>query len=188
VGGDGTRVAAGDVAVCSTGLIGERLPIDALLAGVDAAAPAARGERGRRRGARDHDDRLGPEAGAWPVGAGFPRRRDGQGRGMLAPGLATMLVVLTTDAVVPAERLDAVLRRATSTTFDRVDSDGCMSTNDTVLLLASGAAGVEPDDEAPARRGRVGPAPTWPGSWSTTPRVDQEHRGDRHPRATARTR
>ena len=70
-----------------------------------------------------------------------------KGAGMLAPGLATMLVVLTTDAVVEPDRLDAVLREATSTTFDRVDSDGCMSTNDTVLLLASGASGTSPADD-----------------------------------------
>ncbi|MET7801941.1 bifunctional ornithine acetyltransferase/N-acetylglutamate synthase, partial [Streptomyces decoyicus] len=71
-----------------------------------------------------------------------------KGAGMLAPGLATMLVVLTTDADVPAADLDTALRAATRTTFDRVDSDGCMSTNDTVLLLASGASGVVPDTAA----------------------------------------
>jgi glutamate N-acetyltransferase/amino-acid N-acetyltransferase len=69
-----------------------------------------------------------------------------KGAGMLAPGLATMLCVLTTDAVASAEQLDAALRAATRTTFDRVDTDGCMSTNDTVLLLASGASGVDADD------------------------------------------
>ncbi len=68
-----------------------------------------------------------------------------KGAGMLAPGLATMLVVLTTDADVDSAGLDGALRAATRTTFDRVDSDGCMSTNDTVLLLASGAAGTAPD-------------------------------------------
>lgn len=66
---------------------------------------------------------------------------------MLAPGLATMLVVLTTDAVLDDDVLDKALRAATRTTFDRVDSDGCMSTNDTVLLLASGAAEVTPEHE-----------------------------------------
>ncbi|MBN8214647.1 MAG: bifunctional ornithine acetyltransferase/N-acetylglutamate synthase, partial [Xanthomonadales bacterium] len=71
-----------------------------------------------------------------------------KGAGMLAPGLATMLVVLTTDAVIDAATAHAALRAATARTFDRVDSDGCMSTNDTVLLLASGASGVAPD--APA--------------------------------------
>jgi glutamate N-acetyltransferase/amino-acid N-acetyltransferase len=68
-----------------------------------------------------------------------------KGAGMLAPGLATMLCVLTTDADVPPEELDSALRSATAITFDRLDTDGCMSTNDTVLLLASGAAGVKPD-------------------------------------------
>jgi glutamate N-acetyltransferase/amino-acid N-acetyltransferase len=67
-----------------------------------------------------------------------------KGAGMLAPGLATMLVVLTTDAVVAAQALDRALRQATRVTFDRLDSDGCMSTNDTVLLLASGASGIAP--------------------------------------------
>ena len=68
-----------------------------------------------------------------------------KGAGMLAPALATMLVVITTDAIVSAETADAALRRATGLTFDRIDSDGCMSTNDTVLLLASGASGVAPE-------------------------------------------
>jgi glutamate N-acetyltransferase/amino-acid N-acetyltransferase len=68
-----------------------------------------------------------------------------KGAGMLAPGLATMLCVLTTDADVNAATLDAALRSAVSTTFDRLDSDGCMSTNDTVVLLASGASGTAPD-------------------------------------------
>ena len=68
-----------------------------------------------------------------------------KGAGMLAPGLATMLVVLTTDADVDAGTLDKALRDATRQTFDRVDSDGCMSTNDTVLLLASGASGTAPE-------------------------------------------
>jgi glutamate N-acetyltransferase/amino-acid N-acetyltransferase len=68
-----------------------------------------------------------------------------KGAGMLAPGLATMLVVITTDAALPSDVLDATLRNATRVTFDRLDSDGCMSTNDTVALMASGASGVEPD-------------------------------------------
>jgi glutamate N-acetyltransferase/amino-acid N-acetyltransferase len=66
---------------------------------------------------------------------------------MLAPALATMLVVLTTDAVVPAAALDGILREATATTFDRIDSDGCQSTNDTVVLLASGASGQAPHED-----------------------------------------
>jgi glutamate N-acetyltransferase/amino-acid N-acetyltransferase len=67
-----------------------------------------------------------------------------KGAGMLAPSLATMLVVVTTDAVADAETLERALRAASRVTFDRVDSDGCTSTNDTVLLLASGASGVSP--------------------------------------------
>jgi glutamate N-acetyltransferase/amino-acid N-acetyltransferase len=75
----------------------------------------------------------------WSIGA------LAKGAGMLAPGLATMLVVLTTDADLPSAALDAALRAATRVTFDRLDSDGCMSTNDTVALLGSGASGIIPD-------------------------------------------
>ncbi len=79
------------------------------------------------------------------IGDGFTVGGMAKGAGMLAPGLATMLVVLTTDAVADARSLDGVLREAVRTTFERIDSDGCMSTNDTVLLLASGVSGVEPN-------------------------------------------
>jgi glutamate N-acetyltransferase/amino-acid N-acetyltransferase len=160
-------VSAGDVAVCSTGLIGERLPIDRVLAGVDAAVPllAVAGADDAARAIMTTDS-VPKQAVA--AGAGFLVGGMAKGAGMLAPGLATMLVVLTTDAVVEPERLDAVLRAATSTTFDRVDSDGCMSTNDTVLLLASGASGTTPSDCSPRSRPS---APTWPGSSSTTPRA-----------------
>ena len=139
-------VAAGDVAVCSTGLIGERLPVDRLLAGVDAAVPllAAAGADDAARAIMTTD--TVPKQ-AIAAGGGFLVGGMAKGAGMLAPGLATMLAVLTTDAVVPAEMLDSVLRTATAETFDRVDSDGCMSTNDTVLLLASGAAGVTPTED-----------------------------------------
>jgi glutamate N-acetyltransferase/amino-acid N-acetyltransferase len=138
---------AGEVAVCSTGLIGVRLPMDRLLPGIDAAA-AALSETGGDVAAdaiRTTDSR--PKTSV-------VRGRDvtvggmAKGAGMLAPELATMLSVLTTDAVADRHLLDRVLRRAASATFDRVDSDGCMSTNDTVLLLASGASGVRPDEEA----------------------------------------
>jgi glutamate N-acetyltransferase/amino-acid N-acetyltransferase len=71
-----------------------------------------------------------------------------KGAGMLAPGLATMLVVITTDAIAAPAELDAALRAAARVTFDRIDSDGCMSTNDTVLLLASGASGITPTSPA----------------------------------------
>jgi glutamate N-acetyltransferase/amino-acid N-acetyltransferase len=135
--------SAGDVVVCSTGLIGERLPMDKLLPGVESAVAALRSADGGHDAATaimttdtvpkiTHVVRDG-----WSVGG------MAKGAGMLAPAMATMLSVLTTDAVVDAATADAALRAATATTFDRVDSDGCMSTSDTVTLLASGASGVE---------------------------------------------
>lgn len=140
-------VSAGDVVVCSTGLIGERLPIDALLAGVDVAAAALSAEGGRAAAtAIMTTDTVTKESVAvrdgWSVGG------MAKGAGMLAPALATMLVVLTTDAVVDPDDADAALRAATRTTFDRVDSDGCMSTSDTVLLMSSGASGLPADRDA----------------------------------------
>ncbi len=144
-------VGAGEVAVCSTGLIGERLPLHLLLPGVDAAAAALSTDGGDAAAhailttdtrAKQAVRRIDAPAGPWTIGG------MAKGAGMLAPGLATMLVVLTTDALVPAATLDAALRTAVALTFDRVDTDGCMSTNDTVLLLASGASGVVPDDAA----------------------------------------
>jgi len=136
-------VGAGDVAVCSTGLIGDRLPMAKLLAGVDAAAAAldAGGGPAAAEAIRTTDTRAKQAVATrpgWTVGG------MAKGAGMLAPGLATMLCVLTTDAVADAATLDEALRAATRVTFDRVDSDGCMSTNDTVVVLASGASEVEP--------------------------------------------
>ena len=139
--------SAGDVLVCSTGLIGERLPMDLLLGGVSAAAATLSATAGPDAAtAIMTTDTVAKTAAV--VGDGWTVGGMAKGAGMLAPGLATMLVVLTTDAVVTAEQADAALRGATRTTFDRVDSDGCMSTNDTVLLLASGASDVTPDPEA----------------------------------------
>jgi glutamate N-acetyltransferase/amino-acid N-acetyltransferase len=136
--------SAGEMAVCSTGLIGERLPMDKLLPGVDAAVAEA-----SRAGGLAAADAI--RTTDMVVKIAF-RRPDGysiggmaKGAGMLAPGLATMLCVLTTDADLGPAELDAALRSATAVTFDRLDTDGCMSTNDTVLLMASGAAGVRPD-------------------------------------------
>jgi glutamate N-acetyltransferase/amino-acid N-acetyltransferase len=136
--------SAGEIAVCSTGLIGERLPMDKLLPGVDAAVAGA-----SRAGGLAAADAI--RTTDTVVKIAF-RRPDGysiggmaKGAGMLAPGLATMLCVLTTDADLDPAQLDAALRTATATTFDRLDTDGCMSTNDTVLLMASGASGVAPD-------------------------------------------
>jgi len=137
------KVSAGDVAVCSTGLIGERLPVDRLLAGVtdavDELSPEGADEAARAIMTTDSVPKQAVAAGAGFVVGGMAK-----GAGMLAPGLATMLAVLTTDADVTHDVLDRALRGATTRTFDRVDSDGCMSTNDTVLLLASGASGVTP--------------------------------------------
>jgi glutamate N-acetyltransferase/amino-acid N-acetyltransferase len=139
-------VGAGEVAVASTGLIGELLPMDAVLAGVDKAAGelGAKGEDAARAiMTTDTVPKTATSGGdGWTVGG------MAKGAGMLAPGLATMLCVLTTDAAVTARTCDAALRAATARTFDRVDSDGCMSTNDTVLLLASGASGVDPGETA----------------------------------------
>jgi glutamate N-acetyltransferase/amino-acid N-acetyltransferase len=136
-------IGAVDVAVCSTGLIGERLPMHAVLPGVEKAAAALSGNGGDAAAAAILTTDTVPKTatatrGGWTVGG------MAKGAGMLAPGLATMLCVLTTDAAVTAEVCDAALRAATARTFDRVDSDGCMSTNDTVLLLASGASGRTP--------------------------------------------
>ena len=137
-------VSAGDVAVCSTGLIGERLPMDTLLAGVDAAA--------RELSVDGHDaaataimttDTVSKQATY--AGDGWSVSGMAKGAGMLAPALATMLVVVTTDAVADPATLDETLRIAAAVTFDRIDSDGCMSTNDTVLLMSSGASGITPD-------------------------------------------
>lgn len=135
-------VSAGDVLVCSTGLIGDRLRMDLLLPGVVAATTALAADGGPAAAQAIMTTDSVPktvhiEGAGWSVGG------MAKGAGMLAPGLATMLCVLTTDAVVTAEDADAALRSATATTFDRIDSDGCMSTNDTVILLASGASGVQ---------------------------------------------
>ncbi|WP_433238894.1 bifunctional glutamate N-acetyltransferase/amino-acid acetyltransferase ArgJ [Streptosporangium sp. CA-135522] len=137
--------SAGEIAVCSTGLIGERLPMDALLSGVDLAVSQVSRDGGLAAAdairTTDTVSKISFRRGE----GGYMVGGMAKGAGMLAPGLATMLCVITTDADVPAEQLDAVLRKATRVTFDRLDADGCMSTNDTVLLLASGASGLTPD-------------------------------------------
>ena len=137
-------VSAGDVVVCSTGLIGERLPMDKLLPGVKVVSDALSDEGGHDAALAIMTTDTVPKE-AVHAGQGWTVGGMAKGAGMLAPGLATMLVVLTTDADLPAADLDTALRAATRVTFDRVDSDGCMSTNDTVLLMASGASGVTPE-------------------------------------------
>ena len=144
---DALGISAGDTIVCSTGLIGVRLPMDKLLPGVDAAVTALSTDGGTDAAhaimttdtvAKTAVVTVETATGTWTVGG------MAKGAGMLAPGLATMLSVITTDAAVDATTADAALRAATTATFDRVDSDGCMSTNDTVVLLASGASGQTP--------------------------------------------
>ena len=134
---------AARVAVCSTGLIGERLPMTKLLAGIDKAAVDLSGDGGVAAAEAICTTDSVRKTATFD-GSGFAVGGMAKGAGMLAPALATMLVVITTDAVADSPTLDVVLREATRTTFDRVDSDGCMSTNDTVLLLASGASGTAP--------------------------------------------
>jgi glutamate N-acetyltransferase/amino-acid N-acetyltransferase len=142
----GTETGAIEVAVCSTGLIGDRLPMDKVLAGVteivhELAGGLTGGEEAARaimttdtvpkQVALHHSDN-------WTVGG------MAKGAGMLAPSLATMLSVITTDAIADAAALDQALRKAAPMTFDRLDVDGSCSTNDTVLLLASGASEIAP--------------------------------------------
>jgi glutamate N-acetyltransferase/amino-acid N-acetyltransferase len=142
----GLGIGAIDVVVCSTGLIGLANDRDDLLAGVEAAIAALSADGGAAAAqAIMTTDSVSKntvvEGAGWSIGG------MAKGAGMLAPQLATMLVVLTTDAVVPADELDAALRAATRVSFDRLDSDGCMSTNDTVTVMASGASGITPTPE-----------------------------------------
>ena len=137
-------IAAQDVLVCSTGLIGERLPMEPLLAGVTSAIDRLdAGEEADASASRAimTTDSV-PKTTEVTLPSGVVVGGIAKGAGMLAPQLATMLVVLTTDADVDAATAEEALRGATRTTFDRVDSDACMSTNDTVILLASGASGI----------------------------------------------
>jgi glutamate N-acetyltransferase / amino-acid N-acetyltransferase len=138
-------IGALDVVVCSTGLIGLRNDRDVLISGVRQAVPALAADGGPDAAAAimttDTVSKQVVVDGAWTIGG------MAKGAGMLAPQLATMLVVLTTDARVDPETADRALRAATRVTFDRLDSDGCMSTNDTVTFLASGASGVTPTEE-----------------------------------------
>ncbi len=150
--GERLGVSAGDVLVCSTGLIGDQLDLGKLTAGVtDAAAALAEGtglgaDAGLAAAEAIMTTDTKPKQAEHRSPAGWTVGGMAKGAGMLAPGLATMLVVITTDAVLDSAQLDAALRAATRVTFDRLDSDGCMSTNDTVALLGSGASGVAADE------------------------------------------
>ncbi|MDR6165858.1 glutamate N-acetyltransferase/amino-acid N-acetyltransferase [Microbacterium paludicola] len=139
-------VGAGDVLVCSTGLIGtgDEVFRAKVLEGTTVAIGSLSPEGGEDASLAimttdSRPKRAVVSRGGWTIGA------MAKGAGMLAPGLATMLVVITTDAVLDAAQADAALRSATRTSFDRLDSDGCMSTNDQVTLMVSGASGVTPD-------------------------------------------
>ena len=144
--GEALDVSAGDVLVCSTGLIGDQLPLPNLLAGVTAAV-ADLGDHGEAASRAIMTTDSKPKRSV-RQGNGYTVGGMAKGAGMLAPGLATMLVVITTDVVLGSAELDIALRSATRVSFDRLDSDGCMSTNDQVSLLASGASGVEPQLDA----------------------------------------
>lgn len=135
------KVGAGDVAVCSTGLIGELLPMTKIFAGVEKAVGELSADGGDMAATAIMTTDTVPKLAEIRSG-GYTIGGMAKGAGMIAPALATMLVVITTDAVLTAEQAEIALRSATGVTFDRIDSDGCMSTNDTVLLLASGASGV----------------------------------------------
>jgi glutamate N-acetyltransferase/amino-acid N-acetyltransferase len=137
-------VSAGDVLVCSTGLIGEPLDKKKLLEGVAVASQVLSAEGGPDAALAIMTTDSVPKE-SWLSSDGWTIGGMAKGAGMLAPGLATMLVVLTTDADLTSAELDAALREVTRTTFDRIDSDGCMSTNDTVALLSSGASGIRPE-------------------------------------------
>ena len=142
----GVDIGAGDVLVCSTGLIGELLPMDKVRAGIDAAVASIEAGGGEAAAAAimttDSVPKLAVREAEGYVVGGMAK-----GAGMLAPGLATMLVFITTDAHVETADLEAALRHATGRTFDRIDSDGCMSTNDTVIAMANGASGTKPDSD-----------------------------------------
>ena len=140
---DGVGVGAVDVAVCSTGLIGVRLPMGKLSAGINDLVPLLSDDGGQAAAEAIMTTDSVPKQSSfadegWSIGG------MAKGAGMLAPGLATMLVVLTTDAVVDQGLLHDQLASACTRSFDRIDSDGCMSTNDTVILMSSGASGVRP--------------------------------------------
>ncbi|WP_159616079.1 bifunctional glutamate N-acetyltransferase/amino-acid acetyltransferase ArgJ [Arthrobacter zhaoguopingii] len=145
-------VSAADVFVCSTGLIGEQLPMEKLLAGVSGAAGTLSSAGGPAAAEAILTTDTVSKQARYPASPdtaseGYSIGGMAKGAGMLAPGLATMLVVLTTDAVLSPAQLDAALRAAVRVSFDRTDADGCMSTNDTVVLLSSGASGVAPDPD-----------------------------------------
>lgn len=139
--GDLLEISSGEVVVCSTGLIGERLPMDKVLTGIGTAVKSFQSNSleqvARAIMTTDSVPKIASESAHGVTATGIAK-----GAGMLAPALATMLCVVMTDAVVTGD-MQEVFRKVTERTFNRIDSDGCTSTNDTVLLMASGASGIE---------------------------------------------
>jgi glutamate N-acetyltransferase/amino-acid N-acetyltransferase len=138
-------ISSGDVLVCSTGLIGEQLDLQKLEQGVAIAVEELSDSNGQLAAEAIMTTDSVSKTAVFSSPAGWTVGGMAKGAGMLAPGLATMLVVITTDAIATSEELDRALRAATRVTFDRLDSDGCMSTNDQVTLMASGASGIKPE-------------------------------------------
>jgi len=141
------QISAGDVVVCSTGMIGEQLDSAKLFSGIKSAHTELNELGGEDAALAIMTTDTLPKLAERLSPAGYRIGGIAKGAGMLAPGLATMLVVITTDALLGPGQLDAALRAATRVSFDRLDSDGCMSTNDQVTLMASGASGVSPELE-----------------------------------------
>ena len=137
-------ISASDVLVCSTGLIGDQLDREKVLAGTSAAVAGLNASNGALAAEAIMTTDSKPKTTKFTHPDGWSIGGMAKGAGMLAPGLATMLVVITTDAALDSKALDAALRAATRVTFDRLDSDGCMSTNDQVTLMASGASEITP--------------------------------------------
>lgn len=141
----GLDLPAGEVAVCSTGLIGERLDMRAVLAGTAYCLENLSEDGGQAAAEAIMTTDTRPKTAELHSEAGYAIGGMAKGAGMLAPELATMLVVITTDASLQPAEAQSALEAAVAQSFNRIDSDGCMSTNDTVLLLASGASGVRPN-------------------------------------------
>ena len=141
------QISSSDVVVCSTGLIGEQLDSAKLFSGIKSAHTELNELGGEDAALAIMTTDTVPKLAERLSPSGYRIGGIAKGAGMLAPGLATMLVVITTDALLDPDQLDAALRAATTVSFDRLDSDGCMSTNDQVTLMASGASGVAPELE-----------------------------------------
>ncbi|MFM6971537.1 MAG: bifunctional glutamate N-acetyltransferase/amino-acid acetyltransferase ArgJ [Rhodoluna sp.] len=141
------NLSAGDILVCSTGLIGDQLDREKLLSGVSAASKNLSESNGDAAAEAIMTTDSKPKKASYKNTSGWSIGAMAKGAGMLAPGLATMLVVITTDAKLDSATLDSSLRQATRVSFDRLDSDGCMSTNDQVTLMASGASEITPSSE-----------------------------------------